>query len=448
MSNSLPIDSEFFENIIIYNALTNDTYLSAIIDVAKPKYFKNDDIREIFELINKYFAKYQTSPTLTELKSYLQTDRQKKAFKNVVLSFKQLDTKYNLDALYLNTENFLKEKAIYNAVLETANKYSKDASIIDTAETLSIFENACNISLIDDLGLDYFQDVDKHIDAITKIKKRIPTGYKWLDEKLGGGWAEEGRALYVFTGVTNSGKSIVLGNIACNLIKQNKTVVIISLEMSEDMYTERIDGQLIRIPLADLKIEVENLKHSINNYRREYLKAKLFIKEFPPKSVTVNHIKAYLQKLLLKKGLKKFDAVVLDYVNLLQPTIVTGNSYTDIKLVTEQIRALSYYFSCPFITVTQNNRSAIGEVNPGLEATGESLGLSMTADFQASIWSDDQDKELGIIHMGVQKNRFGQNFGTHAYKIDYKTLAIDEMDDDFTENSDVMELENTLDHLR
>jgi len=296
--------------------------------------------------------------------------------------------------------------------------------------------------------MDYFQDIDKHIDSIQKIKKRIPTGYKWLDEKLNGGWAEEGRALYIFTGVTNSGKSIVLGNIAANLIKQNKTVVIISLEMSEDMYTERIDGQLVRIPLNNLKAEVDLLRSEVNNYKKKYNKAKLFIKEFPPKSITVNHVRSYLQKLILKKGLKKIDTIIVDYVNLLQPTVVTGQTYIDVKLVAEQLRALSYFFSCPVISVTQNNRDAFGEKNPGMEKTSESIGLSMTADFQASIWSDEQDKELGIIHMGLQKNRFGIAHGTHAFKIDYKTLAIDEMEDDFTETSEIESIENTLDRLK
>jgi len=447
MKNNLPIDDEFFENVIIYNALTSESYLAAIIDVANGSYFKNSNIREIISILKKYYDQYQTPPSLTELKTHLISDKQKKAFKDVVTSFKQLDTKYNYDALIQNTEVFFKEKAIYNAVLETATKYSQDASKIEASETLSKFEEACNISLVDDLGQDYFTEVDKHIHRLKENQKKLSTGYKWLDDKLQGGLLENGRALYIFTGVTNSGKSIVLGNLACNLLKQDKTVVVISLEMSEDMYAERIDGQLVRIPLYELADSVDYLKEEVNKFKSQNRNAKLFIKEYAPKSVTVNHIKAYLQKLILKKELKKIDAVIVDYVNLIQPTIETGHSYTDVKLISEKLRALSYYFNCPFISVAQLNRTAFNEINPGMETTSESVGLSMTADFQAAIWSSDEDKELGVMHMGVQKNRFGPAHGTHAFKIDYKTLAIDEMDDDFTESTEIEAMENSLEGM-
>lgn len=444
-NNSLSIDTEFFENIIAFNTLTNETYLTAIIDAVKPSFFKNDDIREVISVITKYFQKYNKIPNTTELKLHLVTDSQKNAFKRVVASFKQLDTKYNLDSLIENTEKFFKERAIYDAVLETANKYSQESNI-DTNETLELFEKACGISLVDDLGLDYFNEIDKHIKQLQKVEKKLSTGWRWLDAKLSGGFLADGRAMYTFCGVTNSGKSIVLGNLATNIIAQDKTVPVISLEMSEDVYTQRIDSQLTRIPINNLRSEVTNLKSFVNNFKKTHRNARLFVKEYPPKSVTVNHIKAYLQKLQLKKGVK-FDAIVMDYVNLIQPTVVTGHSYTDVKLVSEQLRALSYIFKCPVITCTQLGRTAFDELNPGLETTSESIGLSMTTDFQASIWSNDEDKELGVIHMGIQKNRFGINYGSHAFKIDYKTLAIDEIDDDFTENTEVVEVENQLEKL-
>jgi len=443
--NSTPIDDKFYENVIVYNAITNEDYLTAIIDVVKPSFFKNEDVRTVIDIICKYYRKRSTVPTVTELKAHLVTEEQRAAFKNIVLNFKQLDTVYNFEELIENTEHFFKERAIYNAVVQTATDCSKNTNKLDSGSTLQLFEEACNISLVDNLGLDYFNEINKHCDKLLETEERIPTGYKWLDKKLGGGLLKDGRAMYTFSGVTNSGKSIILGNIGTNILSLNKNVVIISLEMSENVYAQRIDGQLTRIPLKELKNEIDNLKTVVNNYRKEH-GCNLYIKEYPPKGVTVNHIKAYIQKLQLKKKIK-IDVIIVDYVNLIQPTVVTGNSYTDVKLVAEQLRALSYIFNCPVITATQNNRSAFDQANPGLETTSESMGLSMTTDFQASIWSDDADKELGILHMGIQKSRFGENFGTHAFRIDYNTLAIDETDDDFTESNEVADAENTIDKL-
>ena len=98
------------------------------------------------------------------------------------------------------------------------------------------FETACNINLNVDVGVNYFEDVDRHIDDMNRQEKYVSSGWEWLDKKLNGGFIESGRALYVFAGETNVGKSILLGNIATNLCKQNKKVLLISLEMSEMLY--------------------------------------------------------------------------------------------------------------------------------------------------------------------------------------------------------------------
>lgn len=440
------IDNEFFEWVIIYNALVSETYLTSIIDVVQPCFFKDDNIRIIFDVITSFYKKRNALPTTTELKTYLVTNEQKKALKEVINNFKQLDKVYNQDELYANTEQFFKEKAVYHAVLNVANKYSTDSSSFNTSEILQQFEQACNISLVEDLGKDYLGEINEHCNDLQKVQDFISTGYKWLDKKLGGGFLATGRAMYTFSGVTNSGKSIILGNLATNILAQDKNVVVISLEMPEFIYSQRISSQLSRIPLRGLKEKTDELKKFVGNYRIQYPNAKLYIKEFPPKAVTANHIRAYIEKLVSKK---KFTphAIIIDYVNLIKPAIETGNLYSDIKACSEQLRALSYVFKCPCITATQLNRTAFGESNPGLESTSESLGLAMTTDFQAAIWSEDSDKELGIIHMCVQKNRFGENYGNTAFKIDYDTLAIDETEDTFTNTTEVINTENSLEKL-
>jgi replicative DNA helicase len=126
---------------------------------------------------------------------------------------------------------------------------------------------------------------------------------------------------------------------------------------------------------------------------------------------------------LVRKGISP-DVIVIDYLNLIAAPEKGKNSYESIKAVTEQIRALSYHFNCPVVSATQTNRSAYGEANPGLETMSESMGLAHTADAQFSIWSEEGDIELGQIHLGVNKNRFGP-IGAHTtLEIDYPTLTL------------------------
>jgi len=147
----------------------------------------------------------------------------------------------------------------------------------------------------------------------------------------------------------------------------------------------------------------------------------LIIKEFPPNAITASQLNAFLQK-LEHKGIKP-DAVVLDYINLLHCPI-GNNSYERVKHAAEQVRALSYVYKCPFITATQINRSGMNEHNPGVEHISESIGLAATADCIMSIWQEEGDNELGVIRLGMIKNRYGQNFGSCNMAIDYTRLTL------------------------
>ena len=232
---------------------------------------------------------------------------------------------------------------------------------------------------------------------------------------------ESGRALYLFAGETNIGKSIFLGNVAINIADQGKTVLLVTLEMPEIVYAKRLCSTVSKIPLSQLKIESDTLKTQITEYCVENPNSKIIIKEFPPASISVNNLKAFIKK-LTQKGIK-IDAIVLDYVNLLYSSI-GDTSYERIKNCTEQLRALSYFFNCPVISATQLNREGYDITDPGLKTISESMGLAMTGDVILSIWQEDTDKELGVIKMGMMKNRFGPNYGYCSMRIDYSTLNI------------------------
>jgi hypothetical protein len=83
-----------------------------------------------------------------------------------------------------------------------------------------------------------------------------------------------------------------------------------------------------------------------------------------------------------------------------------------------------------------------------MEGISESIGLAATCDVIASIWQEEEDRELGLIHLGMQKNRFGVNYGHCTFKVKYETLTLSEVNPDHfaQENTQqaVQEAENTL----
>jgi replicative DNA helicase len=441
------LDYELFEYILAYNCTTNEIFTATIIDDLDLSFISNTHIRNYLKIIFDFYQQHQVLPSAPEIRSYLSTQDLKDSYKNVVIQFKSLDTKYNYDDLICNTEKYIKERAVWKAVKKTVNDYSDDTTENNIAETYELFNNACNISLVDDLGFDYLENIDEHIKNLNVNEKYISTGYRWFDKMLGGGWLEGGRALYMFLAGTNVGKSIFLGNIASKLLEQNKKILIVSLEMSEDIYSKRISAQISRIPLKLLKEEQEQLKKHLYQIKRNNPSAKLIIKEFPPSNISTNTLRAYIKKLNNKKKFKP-DAIIIDYLTLMLAVNPAGSMYEDGKKVAEQARALSYpqFFGCPVISAGQLNRTGMAEANPELDKTGESVGIPQTADAIFMLWQSDAEKELGLINCGIKKNRFGVNFGSTAFKIEYDTLAIDEMEDVFG-NNDIVDIENTLNRL-
>jgi replicative DNA helicase len=430
------LDLDYFENIVIYKSLTDSTYLSSVVDYIKPEYFKTKNIAAVFNIITEFYNKRQKLPSITEIKQYLNTDDLRESFKSIVSSFTTIDKNLDKDELYENTERFLKEKAVYHTMLSIAEDVAKGD--VDTSIALDKFEKSCNINLVTDLGLNLYGDIESVINDLTTVQQSIPSTWPWLDEALNGGFIENGRALYVFAGETNIGKSIFLGNIATNISMQGKNVLLISLEMSELLYAKRLCANVSKIPLKDLAINTHSLRQAMTEQKTTGA-GSIFIKEFPPATITPNQIKAFIKK--IKDTGISIDAIVIDYLNLLHTTI-GSNSYERIKNITEQCRAMSYIFDCPVISATQLNRSGFDQENPDLNTISESIGLAATADVIVSIYQNDEDRELNIIRLGMMKNRYGPRGHTQPMRIDYTTLTITQADDivEFAEDESLTSL--------
>jgi len=443
----LQVNTEFFENIVACQCLTNSYYTSLVLDHLLPENFKNPGNKLVVSIIKDFFTKRRVLPTITEIKTYLNKDEDLKLFKETVTTYKQYDTALNMDELIANTETFFKEKAVYNTVLKIVDDVSKEKS--DYAKFLQWFEKACNITLVNDIGLDFYGEYDKIIKDLGTQNEVLPLGWDFIDNKIGGGLAKNGRALYLFLGPTNVGKSIFLGNVASNMAQKGLTTVLISLEMPEMMYAKRISSHLSKIPIKDIQQQISSLEAYFKD-ASESRKRKLIIKEFPPKSITVAGVKAYLES-LVKAGIKP-DVLVIDYLGLLKASS-GDNSYEQGKVASEELRALSYFFNMPVVSAIQTNRE--GMETPSLDTVSESLGVAFTADVVWAIYQEEGDQELGIIKVSGVKNRLGPKHGATAMRIDYNTLSLSEekgyigLAGNKSESGldEIMSLENKLDNI-
>lgn len=419
----IEIDFDYFEKVLVKNAITNGAYLASIADYVQPKYFTDKNIAKYFEIVAEFYDKRQSLPTFSEVKTYLTTDELKTNFKKLIESFKEIDSNHNEDELYQNTERFLKERGMYHSILESAEEISEGEA--DTAKIVEKFEKIAGINLNVDKGIELYGDKEKIIENILSDETMISSKWSWLDEAVDGGFTEAGKALYVFAGQSNIGKSIFLGNVAANMASQGKHVLVVTLEMSETLYAKRIASNVTKIPMKEFRNCIPTLRHALEEEHKN-TDGRIYIKEFPPSTITPKQLGAFIKK--MKDSGIRIDAVVLDYLTLM--TAAGSNSYEKGKNICEQVRALSYVYKCPFISACQLNRSAVGQNNPDMSGVAESLAIVMTADVIVSIFQNEEDQEMAVIRLGMMKNRFGPRGMTQAMRIDYSTLSIYQADDE------------------
>lgn len=420
----MDIDLTEYEKIIAYKSMTDSSFLASIADYVKPEYFEEPNIANYFEIVKNFYDKRQKLPTITEIKPYLTTEGQRIEFKKLVESFKTMDKIYDHDELYENTERFLKERATWCNILDIAENSEK--KVKNPSEVLEAFEDICKICLDTDRGIELFGDKEKIIEDILNEDTYISSGWEWVDKNLGGGYRRDGKALYIYGGEANIGKSIVLGNAAKNIAEQGKNVLVITLEMSEMLYAKRIASNVTKIPLSNFKEDVHTFRFALEEEEKK--SGKIYIKEFPPSTMTPNQISAFIKK-LIDSGVH-LDAVVIDYLTLLHTDRGT-NSYERGKYICEQVRALSYIFKIPFISAVQFTRSAYGkQTAPGMDSIGESIAIAAVADVIISLFQEEEDQEMGIIRFGLAKNRYGPKKIVQAMKITYTTLTVVQSDEE------------------
>jgi len=184
----------------------------------------------------------------------------------------------------------------------------------------------------------------------------------------------------------------------------------ITLEMAEERIAERIDANLMNVPLNELETYPKETYQTKVERLQKKTQGKLIIKEYPPASVGAGHFRHLLNEMKQKKNFVP-DVIYIDYLNLaISSRMKMGgsvNSYTYIKSIAEELRGLAVEFNVPLFTATQTNRSGFTNSDVGLEDTSESFGLPATADFMFAAISNEELESLGQLMIKQLKNRYG-----------------------------------------
>jgi hypothetical protein len=208
---------------------------------------------------------------------------------------------------------------------------------------------------------------------------------------------------------TGVGKSLFMCHFASSVLLQGRNVLYITLEMAEEKIAERVDANLLNVPIQQLTdLPKQMFDNKISSLAKK-TQGTLIIKEYPTASAHSGHFKALLNELALKKSFRP-DIIFIDYLNICSSSRHKANgsvnSYSYIKSIAEELRGLAVEFNVPIVSATQTTRGGFGSSDVELTDTSESFGLPATADLMFALISTEELEGLNQIMVKQLKNRY------------------------------------------
>ena len=408
---------ERIETTILRNLIFNEDYSRKVIPFVQPDYFEQKSEKVIFEEIVQFIVKYGSAITIEALNIEVEnrTDLTEDQIKDIreinnSLNDSVADKQWLLDT----TEKWCRDRAIYLALMESihiadGNNEKKNRDAIP-----SILSDALAVSFDNNIGHDYLQNYEERYEFYHRKEDKIPFDLEYFNKITKGGLPN--KTLNIILAGTGVGKSLALCHFASSILLQGKNVLYITLEMAEEKIAERIDANLLNVPIQELAdLSRQMFENKVNNIAKK-TQGSLVIKEYPTASAHSGHFKALLNELALKKSFRP-DIIFIDYLNICASSRFKNgsniNSYTVIKSIAEELRGLAVEFNVPICSATQTTRSGFGSSDPELTDTSESFGLPATADLMFALISTEELEQLGQIMVKQLKNRYSS---TDKYK--------------------------------
>ena len=401
---------ERLELTILRNLVFNEDYARKVIPFIQPEYYEQRVEKIVFEEIVEFIVKYGSSITIEALNIEIDnrrdlTESENKEIVELLskLNDSPVDNRWILDT----TEKWCRDRAIYLALMESIHiadgkddKKGRDA-------IPSILSDALAVSFDNNIGHDYLQNYEERYEFYHRKEDKIEFDLEYFNKITKGGLPN--KTLNIALAGTGVGKSLFMCHVASSALLQNRNVLYITLEMAEERIAERIDANLLNVPIQQLidlpRSAFENKVNGISKKTR----GSLVIKEYPTASAHSGHFKALLNELALKKSFRP-DIIFIDYLNICSSSRFKSgsniNSYTLVKSIAEELRGLAVEFNVPIMSATQTTRSGFGSSDVELTDTSESFGLPATADLMFALISTEELEGLGQIMVKQLKNRY------------------------------------------
>jgi archaellum biogenesis ATPase FlaH len=376
-------------------------------------------LKPVASYIKEYVEKYKILPDLTIVK----------ATSSVELDDVSFVPKENYEWLLDEFEKFSRHKALERAILASADMLERG----EYGPVEKLIKDAVQISLSKDMGTDYYENPRERLLKLKENNGQISSGWRDFDSKLFGG-LNRGE-LNIFAGGSGAGKSLFLQNLAVNFSSSGLNVLYVTLELSEQLTSMRMDSMLTGISSREIfkNLEDVEIKVKVTGKKSGAIQVK-----YMPSGKTVNDLRAYIKEYSIRKGFMP-DVLLIDYLDLLMPVSVkvsAENLFIKDKYVSEEVRNLSMELGCVCISASQLNRSSVEEVEFDHSHISGGISKIQTADNVIGIFTSRTMRERGKYQVQFMKTRSSSGVGQKIdLSFDPDTLKISDCDQTDEDNT-------------
>ena len=404
---------ERIERLILSHLIHNENYSRKVVPYVKDEYFEDPSEKLVFKLIQEYILKHNDLPTkqslsidLDQLDGIHESEYTKSS--EIINSLNKPESTDITPWLVEQSETFCQDKAIYNAVVNAISILEgNEKTHLSKGAIPTVLSDALAVSFDPHIGHDFIEDAENRFDFYHRIEEKLEFDLEMFNKITKGGLPK--KTLNICLAGTGVGKSLFMCHQAAAALSVNKNVLYVTLEMAEERIAERIDANLLDIPISQLEeIPRDMYKKKIEKLKGK-TKGKIIIKEYPTSSASAMHFKNLLGELKLKRNFVP-DIIFIDYLNICTSSRIRAganvNSYTYIKSIAEELRGLAVEHDVPIVSATQTTRTGFTSTDIGLEDTSESFGLPAKADFMFALISSEEMEELNQMLVKQLKNRY------------------------------------------
>lgn len=418
MESSEPVVDSYdfddgFQRKIVALTLRDTVFAQRTEGLIEPGYMIKDIDGVLVSIAKSYFETYKTTPHITILPMLIKDAiAQKKIRSDMVPDLKVrlreiLKTDLG-DAEFVSNKVavFAKHRAVERAILASVDALEKG----DFDKITKLMNEANNVGINEVAkSYDYFEEIDNRTqhrrDMAAGVLKPtgITTGYTELDKYLyHNGWGR--KELSCVMGPAKSGKSAFMGDFGKNASLAGFNVIYVTLEVSTQIISDRLDANIADIAMKILKDSPFEIQNKITAAKAKA--GRFILEEFPSGTLTPKQLRRLIEK-HRRNGII-FDLIIVDYADIMCPDRYSNEPREDSRLTWLALRALATEQNAAVLTATQTNREGAKAVISKATDVAEDFNKVRTVDLMFSINALEEEIKAGEARLFFAATRNGE----------------------------------------